>query len=111
MREAKIILPKADNDGRKLDSLHNLLSRTLAAVFGGFTKATVYGGWFDEGKYFEDESWEYRIAMDNTPENVSKVETLAYDLCEKARQYAIYVVYPSGDVSILNPSERRVAAE
>lgn len=111
MREAKIILPKADNDGNQLNSLHMLVCRTLAIEYGGFTKATVFGGWWDNGKYFEDESWEYRIAMDNTPENVSRLTSLAHDLCVSARQYALYVVYPSGDVAILNPNEMAVAAE
>lgn len=91
---ATLILPCEDNDRNSLIELHNKLCRELAAKFGGFTRVPVYGGWLGpDDKYYEDRSFEYRVAM--SEERADEWRSIAFRYGRAADQLSLYVTYPS----------------
>ena len=91
---ATLILPCEDNDRRPLTEVHAALKRELCRVFGGFTCVPCYGGWMDDGKYYEDRSFEYRVAMENTEDTNDVWHSIALRYGQRARQLAVYLTYP-----------------
>lgn len=113
MREARIILPKADNHGQPLDLAHADLARALCRNFGGATATATRGMWVsDDGKLYDEPGIAYDVAMDDTPANREIMRALAVAYGRRCGQEAMYVRYASGDVAILDTrtSIREVAA-
>ncbi|UTC29817.1 hypothetical protein BAJUN_01870 [Bajunvirus bajun] len=113
MRNASIILPARDNDGADLSPLHAILAAELCNTFGGFTASAVTGAWRDDtdGRIYQDESTEYRIAADWNPAQREALESIAARYCAEARQVVIYVQHANGAVSFVPPVEYAEAVE
>jgi hypothetical protein len=93
---ATLILPCEDNKREPLTEVHNALKRELCELFGGFTAVPCYGGWIDEatGKYYEDRSFEYRVAMPKMECNDVVWDELAIRYGIRARLLSVYLTYP-----------------
>lgn len=103
MREARIILPLADNDGRPVEAAHDYLKARVCRLFGGFTANPVMGGWMDnDGRLYEDRSIAYDVAMADTAENAKSVATIARIAGDMAKQLAVYTRLPDGSVDIID---------
>ena len=111
LREARIILPNADNDGLPLTMAHAGLARTLCATFGGLTAVPVRGMWVGpNGKLYDEPGTAYDVAADDTPANRAALIQIARDVGQRCQQEAMYVRFPSGDVTILNTAPSELAA-
>jgi hypothetical protein len=113
MRNASIILPAHDNDGASLAALHAVLSLELCETFGGYTARDVRGAWRDEsdGRVYQDESTEYRIAADWNPEQRLALESIAARYCAEARQVCLYLEHANGAVIFVEPAAYEAPAE
>lgn len=110
--EATLILPKLDNDGRPLDSVHFALELDLMEAFGGFTASDARGGWIDadDGKTYRDESVRYSIAADfeaRGGRNRRRLENIAGRYAREARQVSVYVRHADGEVVLCAALEAR----
>jgi len=104
MREATIILPVADNDGRDLTAVHETFARRLCVSFGGFTADKVSGGWIGPGnRLYRDNSIRYTVAMEPCQTNIDTARILAADACAAARQECVYYRDPEGRVHFVKP--------
>ncbi|MDI6872087.1 MAG: hypothetical protein QME79_12240 [Bacillota bacterium] len=66
MKRATFIIPKADNEGRKFPTRTVAeLRREILERFQGYTVREVKGGWMEDGREYQDESWEYTVVMDD----------------------------------------------
>jgi hypothetical protein len=102
MREARIILPFAENGGKDITFAHETLARELASTFGGFTAFNVQGGWVNgEGKLYLDAGRAYDVAMADTEENAAKLRGIARGIGKLTHQEAVYLRYANGEVDIL----------
>lgn len=109
MREAKIILPHADNEGRELTSVHNALMRDLCLAFGGATITDGRGAWVDGGKTYDELVRVFHVAAEATARNMSDLRRLARFHAVKAKQLAVYLVNFDGVAEILKLNEREAA--
>lgn len=103
MREARIILPVADNAGNPLDLIHRRLARALCQTFGGATVAETRGMWVSSsGKLYDEPGRAYDVAMADTPENAAMLRAIAMTAGASAGQEAVYVRFASGEVNIID---------
>lgn len=111
MREARIILPRFDNDDVALTEVHTWLRRQLAGAFNGFTAADADGYWLGE-KYtvYSERVTFYDVAMAPTGSNDLILRNVARVCGIMAKQQAVYVRYASGDVDIIDLTEEIAAA-
>lgn len=110
MREARIILPNADNNGQSLQLLHGELARTLCRRFGGATASTTRGMLVsNDGTFYDEPGTSYDVAMDDTAENAETLRSIAFAFGRRARQEAMYVRYASGVVEIVDTRALDVA--
>jgi hypothetical protein len=110
MREARIILPIADNDNESLATVHRELKRQLCTRFGGCTALDVHGAWIsDDGTLYDEPGVAYDVAMAPTEENGRAVLNIAKSIGQLANQIAMYVRLASGDVHIVNVKESAAA--
>lgn len=100
-REARIIAPQRDNDGREVEAALQSLEQSLSHSFGGFTRTAGYGGWFDGGKVVKEAVHVYDVACDLTSDTAVKLRHIAVGLLRDARQQAVYLRYPNGHVEIV----------
>lgn len=105
MRNASLILPLFDNDSRSLADLHTDLRRDLLDAFGGFTASDVTGAWRDEssGLEYVDDSIRYDVARDWAPRDVALLTDIAESYCGAARQLALCMIDPNGQVAFVHP--------
>lgn len=105
MREARIILPVADNEGRGLEIIHGYLAKALCTTFGGATVTASNGMWCGpDGRVYDEPGKAYDVAMDATRENASKLRRIAIRCGRLAKQLAVYVRLPDGSVEIIDLS-------
>lgn len=67
MVKATFVIPKADNNGKRFDSIvMTNIQRDILERFSGYTAREVQGAWLEEstGKTYFDESWEYTVVME-----------------------------------------------
>lgn len=103
MREARIILPKADNAGNDMALAHADLARTLCQTFGGATANQTRGMWVSpEGKLYDEPGIAYDVAMEDTADNDKALRSIAVRFGERCGQEAMYVRYASGEVEIVD---------
>ncbi len=96
MREARLILPERDNDGNSLTGVHEALQDRLCDAFGGFTLTYGKGGWKnDAGLLFREAVYIYDVAVKDAGAGLRQI---AQDLRVAARQEAVYLRLPTGDV-------------
>lgn len=114
-KEARLIVPTADNEGNRLDDLATELEARLTETFGGFTRLFGIGGYRDKnGATIKEPVWVYDVAV---PFNVATaVETLdalyrlARLILEKGKQQSVYLRLPDGRVEFVEAPARRIAA-
>ena len=101
MKEAKIILPIANNSGESIDVLHNRLKKALCRLFGGYTATASNGGWMSpDGTLYEEPGVVYTVAMDSAGNG--RLRVIAQALALLASQECIYVQYTSGQVVFID---------
>lgn len=116
MKEARFILPLADNSGLPLDLLHVDLERELCRRFGGATITASAGIWADNnGRVYREPGRCYDVAMadDGSPQaNVlaKLFAGIAAAYGRRAGQLAVYLRHASGQVEILDLKTARAAA-
>lgn len=103
MREARLILPNADNDGQPLSFAHDWLKGELIGAFGGYTATPSQGGWRSpNGTIYEEPGTAYDIACDDGCD--AYLRGLAQRIGRLARQQAVYLRQPNGVVEIVDTS-------
>ena len=111
MKEARIILPKADNNGQSLEFMHKSLATMLCKAFGGATATDSHGMWVSpEGKLYDEPGTAYDVAMEDTAENAATMREIAFRFGRLAKQEAMYLRYASGKVEIVDTSAEMAAA-
>lgn len=110
LREAAIHLPILDNDGESLDHVHKWLASTLVARFNGATVVEGNGLWMHRGHLYEEPVKRYLVAFSNSDANRDLLRSIARAAGRRAKQLAMYVKMPYGDVEIIDIEEAAVAA-
>ena len=107
MKEAKLIMPLVDNDGRSLAGLHKRLRSALAAEFGGYTMVGGLGGWVAEGRGapVEEPVAIYAIAMYTGMSRGQALRQIALKFGREAGQECVYIRYNSGKVKFVEMGE------
>lgn len=105
-RLAQIVLPKADNDGKSLVWVHEMLQKRLCEAYGGFTAVDSYGGWIDpkDGKLYKEEGVLYSVAVRGFNDALALRKIAAWLLIE-ATQEAIFVVFGDGTIDFITKQE------
>ena len=100
LREARIILPMRDNAGEPLYRVKDALARELGAAFGGYTLLTSgHGSWNNaKGGEVSEYIWIFDVAAADNTFNDELLTQIAASLKISARQDAIYLRLPSGEV-------------
>lgn len=103
MREAKIILPVADNVGNCIPMAHIALRDGLIGAFGGCTAWETRGWWRSDltGRLFAERSITYAVAAEDEPGNYITLRRLALDAANAVRQETVYLVGFDGRAVIL----------
>ena len=105
MRLATLILPTTGNDGTDHTDTHAALRLTLIDAFGGFTVMTGDGGWRDDsGRVYLDPVAVYSVAMSETGENETRLESIARLYGHLAGQQCVLVAHASGAVAFVDSS-------
>ena len=111
MREARIILPKLDNNGNDLAFAHVALARDLCQAFGGATACDTRGMWVGyDGTLYDEPGTAYDVAMDATEENARALRNLAVRYGHLCGQEAMYVRYACGKVEIVDTRHEAATA-
>lgn len=99
-KESRIVFPQIDNDGTSLKRLQNRFEEKIVMKFGGFTLVEGQGGWRSphSSKTYLEPVWFYDIAVEDCKESELELLKLATWLKKEARQEAIYLRYPNGNV-------------
>lgn len=105
MRLATLILPTVNNDGVDQSDTHATLQHALCAAFGGYTRTMGEGGWKGPDRLYIDPVAVYGIAMDDTANNRSELESIAQYYGNLADQISVMVVHAAGDVAFLECKE------
>jgi hypothetical protein len=102
MKEAKVILPHTDNDGRSLFDLHGELARTICQLFGGCTIADGRGCWLNGDKLFDETVAIFHVAAEDNETNNRALRHVARTYGALAKQLAVYVVDFSGNAAVID---------
>jgi hypothetical protein len=102
MREARIILPNADNHGADLTDCHCALRSTLGATWGGFTAFRADGYWRDGAAVMAEPVTVYIVAMPDTDSDRAKLESVAVFYGHMAAQACVYISHAAGDVVMVD---------
>lgn len=103
MRDAAIILPLRNAQGRDLADLHAELQFDLTAIFGGYAAHPVTGAWRDEatGFTYADDSMVYLVAADWTGKAPGKLERIGARIGARAGVGAVYIHHASGETVLV----------
>lgn len=105
MQESMLIVPDNDNSGNSLAALRERIAGAMVDAFGGCTCRAATGLWRDtSGKLFHEPVTELVSACEDTPDNESRLTSLARQIGHDGNQLAVYCRYPSGRVAILDTS-------
>lgn len=106
MREAKVILPGFDNDGRCMKHVGDNLANALAAVFGGCTVQWGYG--YDPTQPKGEPVGVYTVAYElDDPTNDGRLAQIALEHWRWAGQLFGYIRYADGTVRIVDIEEAK----
>ena len=103
-REARIILPCFDNKGTSLENVKRVLEIKLAQEVGGYTLITSgRGSWMNGEDTFlrqvvTETVWVFDIAVHDNAGNNEALRCIAVALKDDAKQDAIYLRLPNGEV-------------
>lgn len=101
MKLATIILPLIDNEGSDLFAVHQGLKHELLREYGGYTGVETIGGWAGKNGTVEGEkAIKYEVAMERA--DVCKFRELAAATCRFAKQEAVMIVTPNGEVEFVH---------
>lgn len=101
MKLAAIILPLIDNEGSDLFAEHQTLKYDLLREYGGYTSYEIIGGWKGANGMVEGEkAIKYEVAM--ALADISKFRQLAAATCRFAKQEAVMIVTPNGEVEFVH---------
>ena len=100
MREARLIVPINDNQGKSLDHVHAEIAECLVSEFGGLTEIEAKGMWFNDARLFAENVYFYDVAMEVSKENEKKLVDIAMLAKKLAGQDAIYLRHANGYVHI-----------
>lgn len=101
MKLAAIILPLIDNAGADLFMEHQSLKHALLSRWGGYTSAETIGGWKGANGMVEGEkAIKYEVAMERA--DIVEFRNLAIETCAAAKQEAVMIVTPNGDVEFVH---------
>jgi len=67
MKRVTFLIPKRSNEGRRFPArVLAEIRRDILEIAGGYTWRDVRGAWYDEdeGKTYQDASWEYTVVME-----------------------------------------------
>jgi hypothetical protein len=105
MREAKIICPFKDNDGKPVDHIVYGASKALINAFGGCTEFIAYGSWAnDKDEIIHEPVTVLIVACNDTAETMDTLDAIADHIGYKAKQQCVYVQYPNGTVVLRDTS-------
>lgn len=111
MKEACIICPQQDNDRHSLQHVRHYAELAMCKAFGGCTVANAKGSWVDpQGKLVSEPVWTFTSACEPNEASNRTLEKIARYIGHEGRQQAVYLRYPSGDVSILDTAEQHKEA-
>jgi hypothetical protein len=100
LREAKIILPLHDNDGRDRSVVHSQVTERLVTAFGGVTTQHCEGVWCDDnGDLYSDINIRYTVAV--PPNTDAKICEIALWAGKELDQNSVYVTLSSGEARII----------
>lgn len=107
MREARIILPVTDNEGRSLQALHDQLQLELCRLFGGMTATGGQGGWVDDnGKLVRARVVVYDVAVSMDDEFApATLYRIAAEYGARAKQDCVFLRSPNGIAELVPPME------
>lgn len=97
MREARIILPLADNRGANLAAVHKALAEKLTQAFGGYTAFNSWGPW----KGVTEPGITYDVACEYSFATVRTLLAIARWARAVAGQDAVYLRLPRGEVKFV----------
>lgn len=106
LREARIILPRQDNNGVPLIPVKNVLEKKLLTSFGGFTRLEGMGGWesnrvMHTRRLYQEYVWIYDIVVSLDWMASIKLKRIGLWLKKVANQESIYLRLPSGEIEFL----------
>ena len=110
MREALIILPKADNHGHDLTQVRNATLTRMIDAFGGCTVRDAQGYWVDKGKLYNEPVTELVSAYAPTEFNDQTLREIATHAGHDAKQLAVYVRFASGEVELIDTAPAHAEA-
>jgi len=107
LREAKLILPKADNAGRDLSALAESVAAQLTDAFGGCRIAESTGLWRNPatGKLFREPCIEEISACEPSAQSNAVIRRLAAQINRDGRQSATYAKFADGHVEIIEANK------
>src|ERR1700757_3209697 len=100
MRCAYLILPTTSNDEVDQTDTHAALQSALCDYFGGFTMTQGKGGWRNpaNARVYMDSVATYAIAMTESGDNESRLESIARFYGHMAGQVCVMLAHASGRV-------------
>ncbi len=112
LSEAKIILPKLDNESNDLGVEREIILTRILDAFGGYNIAPSSGAWKNPntGIVYHDEVFTVTVASDWTVyREAERFELLAEWACRLCRQESIYISI-DGKTSFVDDSKYDIAA-
>jgi hypothetical protein len=105
MKLAAIIMPLIGNDGHDLFFVHQALKHDLLKRWGGYTSYETIGGWNGANGMVEGEkAIKYEVAMPLG--DIVTLRDIAAGYARTAKQEAVMIVTPCGDVDFVKPFVR-----
>lgn len=103
-REALIIVPKQDNNGKSLADLTKAVALVLCEHFGGCTAVDAQGYWDGGPKLglIAEPVTQLIVAYEPSHNQDVVLRQIAKNMGHDAEQWAVYVRYASGDVEVIN---------
>lgn len=103
LRESRILLPIAGNDGEPIDNAHAGLVADLSSAFGGVSRSIIDGTWIGpDGKVYAESCYAYDCATIDNRDARAKVRAYALARAREAHQLAVYVRHGNGSVDIID---------
>lgn len=110
MREALINCPLTDNDGNDVSHVREAAIKTLCDLFGGCTIIDARGVWKGKDQLYDEPTRGLVVACEPGDVSDGILRGVAHYIIREAKQEAVYVRYPSGDVEIVYPPRQEEAA-
>ena len=107
LREALVVVPKADNESHSLVALRDKTVGALVDAFGGATVIDANGAWRDgSGKLYNEPVWQFVSAYEPSESHDAVLRNIAQQVGQEGKQLAVYVRYAGGNVEILDTATK-----